>query len=146
MADTVKTPTITASEDSTKFTDSITVTYTVENATSATISVNGEEETYAEMASFVNTAGETIYTAEISGDATTATVVRMLPSGNVYNAVTFSVNQGKDYFTGDSTGLIFNNGAGSQTVDITDGLADGNSYMLSGSGSKLSVVAGTYQE
>ena len=287
VADTVKTPTITANEESKKFTDSITVTYTVENATSATISVNGKEEafsgsitktltgsstvtitavnekksvtkeftytkvesvetttlylnisacswftnekavpaiktdgeeTYAQMSSFVNAAGETIYTAKISGDATAATVVRMLPSGNVCNAVTFSVNQGKDYFTGDSnwsqvtaskyeepeeaemitvyfvnnyewskvyayawggsvttstwpgdameyvgtnasnqkiykipiagdsTGLIFNNGAGSQTVDITSGISDGTSYMLSGCGSKLSVVAGRYQK
>ena len=251
VADTVKTPMITASEDSKKFTDSITVTYTVENAASATkeftytkvepvetttlyLNISAcswftndkavpaiktdEDETYTQMSSFVNAAGETIYTAEISGDATKATVVRMLPSGNVYNAVTFSVNQGKDYFIGDSnwsqvtaskyeepeeaemitvyfvnnyewskvyayawggsvttstwpgdameyvgmdvsnqkiykisiasdsTGLLFNNGAGSQTVDITSGISDGTSYMLSGSGSKLSVVAGRYQK
>jgi len=43
----------------------------------------------------------------------------------------------------DVKGLIFNNGSGAQTVDITSGIADGLGYYISGSsGAKSSV--GTY--
>ena len=43
----------------------------------------------------------------------------------------------------DVTGLIFNNGSGTQTVDITS-VSDGQGYYLTGSGSKLSVGTYTY--
>ncbi|MGN0351722.1 MAG: starch-binding protein [Roseburia sp.] len=194
VEDSVKTPTITASTGSTKFTESITVTYTVKNATSATISVNGVEETfedsitktftedsvvtinatnesksaskeytytkvepaetstiylnvsacswfesdsavpaiktdvddsYTEMTSFENEDGEKIYTAEISTEATTASIVRMLPSGKYYNEIVITVNSGSDYFVGNSSWSQVTEGVYSGSVDDGDDEGDG---------------------
>lgn len=80
-------------------TDSITVTYTVENTTSAAISVNGKEEMFTGSITKTLTGSSTVtiiavnekksatkeytYTKVEPVETTTATAVRMMPSGNV---------------------------------------------------------------
>lgn len=106
-----------------------------------------EEPEEAEMITvyFVNNyEWGSVYAYAWGGSVTTSTWL-----GDAMEYVGTNASNQKIYkisIAGDSTGLIFNNGAGSQTVDITSGISDGTSYMLSGSGSKLSVVAGTYQK
>ena len=61
-------------------------------------------------------------------------------STNEYNQAVYKIEIAKD-----STGLIFSNGNGSQTVDITDNLTDGTGFYLTSSGSKCSVGTYTYK-
>ena len=286
-------PEVYASKDSCSFTDSIEVNFTVKNADSYTITVNGVEnnattQTFTEDTTVVinatNNAGsttkeytytkdstekrviylntnncswftnnsavaaiktnkdsnytqmttttidnETVYMASIPVSATSATIVRMLPSGLYYNEMNISLNSSYNYYTSDSNwsslttsyyddgnddgdddgdddqesdlisvyftdnynwgkvyaytwggtentdswpgtemtyvstneynqsvykieiasdvaGLIFNNGNGIQTVDITSGIVDGQGYYLTSTSGKCSVDTYIYGE
>ena len=46
----------------------------------------------------------------------------------------------------DVTGIIFNNGSGIQTVDITTGIADGTGYYILTSSGKCTVGTYTYEK
>lgn len=59
------------------------------------------DSVYTKMSVFTNTAGEKLYYYEVPSEATTVTIVRMLPSGKCYNEKTFTVNAGNDYFVSD---------------------------------------------
>ena len=60
------------------------------------------DDTFVYMTVYTNDTGETLYIADIPADATTATIVRMLPSGLYYNEKTITVNNGYDYYVSDS--------------------------------------------
>lgn len=62
-------------------------------------------------------------------------------STNQYNEKIYSIE-----IASDVTGLIFNDGNGNQTVDITSNLSDGQGYYLTSSDSKCSVATYTYNE
>ena len=171
----------------------------------------------------VTDTNKTVYTVKVSTKATSATIVRMLPSGKYYNAKTITLNSAYNrytsdgnwsnvttdiytagggggnyntdvsvYFTNnynwnnvyayswggsgkraqwpgekmtyvgqneynqavytikvasDSKGLIFNNGSGSQTVDITSNIKENTGFYISGnSGSKCNVGTYTYNK
>lgn len=176
---------------------------------------------------------ETVYTASVPVSATSATIVRMLPSGSYYNEMNISLSSSYNYYTSDSNwsslttsyyddenddgnddgdddgdddqesdlisvyftdnynwgkvyaytwggtentdswpgtemtyvstneynqsvykieiasdvaGLIFNNGNGTQTVDITSGIVDGQGYYLTSTSGKCSVDTYIYGE
>ena len=176
-----------------------------------------------------------MYTAKVPADAKTASIVRMLPSGNCYNAKTVTLSDDYNYYTSDGNwsslttmkvgdnndsnnvddnlsdddhnasstsqmitvyfsdnyrwnkvyaytwggskdtaswpgtqmsyvstnefgesvykveiasdvkGLIFGNGSGAQTVDITNGITNGTGYYISGGNGKYSVGSYTYK-
>lgn len=161
-------PEISADKDSCSFADSIDVNYTITNADSYKITVNGVEnnstsQTYTQTSKVVvqaaNSAGtttkeytytlsdepvvmrtiylntnscswfgnnsavpaiktdknssytkmtettindETVYTASVPSSASSATIVRMLPSGLYYNEMNISLNSSVNYYTSDS--------------------------------------------
>lgn len=161
--------------------------------------------------------GKKVYTLAIPKDATSATIVRMLPSGQCYNEKSISLNSSVNFYTSDSNwsnlktsyygqqdpkpitkmvtvyltnnynwnnvyaytwggskntekwpgskmtyvrhneygqavykievakdvkGLVFTNGTGSQTVDITSGIQNNAGFYITGSNGKCTV--GTY--
>lgn len=183
-----------------------------------------KDTTFSKMTTTVTTdANKTVYTAKVPKDATSATIVRMLPSGKYYNEKTITLNQSYNRYTSDGNwfslttdlyntqggsgetqtginvyftnnynwsnvyaytwggdgkqvqwpgekmtyvgqneyqqsvytlqisadckGLIFTNGSGAQTVDITSGIKENDGYYISGNASgKYSVGTYTYQK
>ena len=183
-----------------------------------------KDTTFSKMTTTVTTdTNKTVYTAKVPKDATSATIVRMLPSGKYYNEKTITLNQSHNRYTSDGNwsslttdlyntqggsgetqtginvyftnnynwsnvyaytwggdgkqvqwpgekmtyvgqneyqqsvytlqisadckGLIFTNGSGAQTVDITSGIKENGGYYISGNASgKYSVGTYTYQK
>lgn len=183
-----------------------------------------KDTTFSKMTTTVTTdTNKTVYTAKVPKDATSATIVRMLPSGKYYNEKTITLNQSYNRYTSDGNwsslttdlyntqggsgetqtginvyftnnynwsnvyaytwggdgkqvqwpgekmtyvgeneyqqsvytlqisadckGLIFTNGSGAQTVDITSGIKENGGYYISGNASgKYSVRTYTYQK
>ena len=183
-----------------------------------------KDTTFSKMTTTVTTdTNKTVYTAKVPKDATSATIVRMLPSGKYYNEKTITLNQSYNRYTSDGNwlslttdlyntqggsgetqtginvyftnnynwsnvyaytwggdgkqvqwpgekmtyvgqneyqqsvytlqisadckGLIFTNGSGAQTVDITSGIKENGGYYISGNASgKYSVGTYTYQK
>lgn len=197
----------------------------------AAIKTNKDSD-YTEMTT-TTIDSETVYTASVPVSATSATIVRMLPSGSYYNEMNISLSSSYNYYTSDSNwsslttsyyddenddgnddgdddgdddqesdlisvyftdnynwgkvyaytwggtentdswpgtemtyvstneynqsvykieiasdvaGLIFNNGNGTQTVDITSGIVDGQGYYLTSTSGKCSVDTYIYGE
>lgn len=179
-----ETPVIYFTKDSGVYTDGITVTITVQNAESATYSINGKTAVSFENSVVLNISDTSeVEVIAVNGDKSTAeirtytinsTVSDMITVyftnnnnwSNVYaytwggsnktaswpgDAMTYAglnkYNQAvyKITISSDIKGLIFTNGAGSQTVDITK-VADGLGFYISGSGSICSVGTYTYGE
>lgn len=61
-----------------------------------------KDTTFSKMTTTVTTdANKTVYTAKVPKDATSATIVRMLPSGKYYNEKTITLNQSYNRYTSD---------------------------------------------
>lgn len=61
-----------------------------------------KDTTFSKMTTTVTTdTNKTVYTAKVPKDATSATIVRMLPSGKYYNEKTITLNQSYNRYTSD---------------------------------------------
>lgn len=180
----VVTPEVSISKATGTYKDSVSVTITAKNAEKASYTLNGTTKSFTNSVTLTITSTSTLSVSASNGSKTaSASATYTIEKTPVSDMITvyFSNNGGwsnvyaytwggskntaswpgtkmtfvktneygesiyKAEIASDVKGLIFSNGSGKQTVDITTGIKNGNGYYLTTNGSKCSVGSYTYK-